>query len=154
MKKSFIILALALLFFSCDNSVYKEYHEFSLIQWEQDDNPIFDFELKESKQYNVVFTMRYIEGFPYKNMIGSFLLSDLKGGNSVHKFNFQVVDDNNEYIGDVGGNMWDIEYTVFKDTLLEAGKYSISIEQFVEEKTLPFVYDVGVRIDPVNAKTE
>jgi gliding motility-associated lipoprotein GldH len=149
MKKLFLILTVSLFFFSCDNSVYKEYYEFSLIQWEQDETPVFDFELKESKQYDVVFTMRYISGFPYKNMIGSLLLTDLNANASLKNFKFQIVDDNNEYIGDVGGNMWDIEYTVFSDTLLNAGEYSVSVEQFVEAKTLPFVYDVGLKIVPI-----
>ena len=150
--KAILILAFTLLLFSCDNAVYNEFYTFSTIQWDQEETPTFEIDLEKTGQYDVIFTMRYIEGFQYKNMIGSVLLSDLKNKPVVNKFKFDVIDDNNEYIGDVAGNMWDIEYTVFSDTTLEAGKYTIQTEQLVHEKTLPFFYEVGIRIVPVEGK--
>jgi gliding motility-associated lipoprotein GldH len=153
MKFKFTLaLIFTLLLFSCDNAVYKEFYNFPDIQWDQSVTPSFDINIKETGQYDVVFTMRYIEGFQYKNMIGSILLSDLKNAPIVKKFNFTVIDDNKEYIGDVAGNMWDIEYTLFADTTLEAGKYTIQAEQLVHEKTLPFVSDIGIRIVPLEKK--
>ncbi len=153
MKFKFTLaLVFMLLLFSCDNAVYKEFYSFADIQWDQKTTPSFDIELQKTGQYNVVFTMRYIEGFQYKNMIGSVLLLDFNKKPIIKKFKFSVRDENNEYIGDVAGNMWDIEYTLFADTTLEAGKYTIQAEQFVHKKTLPFVSDIGIRIVPVLKK--
>jgi gliding motility-associated lipoprotein GldH len=147
MKKLFTIIILSLLLSSCRDAVYEDYYDFSIIQWEQTDTPVFEFEIPKKSKYNIIFALRYIEGFPYKNMYASVLMNDKNNNAALKKIKFQVVDDNNNYIGDVAGNMWDIEYTVFKDTLLEKGNYKIQLEQLVEEKTLPFVYDVGIIVE-------
>ena len=153
MKFKFTLaLVFTLLLFSCDDAVYKEFYDFTTIQWDKDVTPSFEIDLQEAGQYDVVFTMRYIEGFQYKNMVGSVLLSDLKNTPIVKKFNFDVRDENDEYIGDVAGNMWDIEYTLFSDTTLEAGKYTIQAAQLIDEKTLPFVSDIGIKIVPLEKK--
>ena len=149
-------ITLALIFmlslFSCDNAVYKEFYNFPDIQWDKNVTPSFEIDLKEAGQYDIVFTMRYIEGFQYKDMVGSVLLSDLENSPVNKNFNFKVIDDSKEYIGDVAGNIWDIEYTIFADTTLEAGKYTIQAEQFVNEKTVPFISDIGIRIVPKEKK--
>lgn len=147
--KTIFIFAFTLLLLSCGDAVYHEFYTFTTVQWDQDDKPSFDIDLEKTGQYDVIFTMRYIEGFQYKNMIGSILLSDLKNNPTSKQFDFKVIDENKEYIGDVGGNMWDIEYTIFADTTLNAGKYTIQTEQLVSTETLPFFYEVGIKIVPV-----
>jgi len=153
MKFKFTLaLVFTLLLFSCDNAVYKEFYDFPTIQWDQDVTPSFEIDLKEAGQYDVVFTMRYVDGFQYKNMLGSVSFSDLKNAPIIKKFNFDVIDENDEYIGDVAGNIWDIEYTVFSDTTLEAGKYTIQAAQLIDENTLPFIADIGIKIVPKDKK--
>jgi gliding motility-associated lipoprotein GldH len=145
MKRVFIILLVTIFFYSCNNSVFNEYHEFTTLEWKQSEIPKFEFEItNDTTKYDIYFTLRYIEGFPFQNMIGSMLIVDENKQASLNKFKFRVVDQNREYIGDVAGNIFDIEKIIIKDTLLTKGKYKVSIEQTTATPSLAFVMDVGL----------
>ncbi len=145
MRPILLIIFSVIVFFSCTNSVFKEYHEFALLEWKQDETPEFEFEIKDdTTNYDIYFTLRYVEGFPYQNMIGSILITDENKNASLKKFKFRVVDQNKEYIGDVAGNIFDIETLLIKDTSLVKGKYKVTIEQTTALPSLAFVMDAGL----------
>ena len=145
MKRIFLIFFATITFFSCSNSVFNEYHEFAMLEWKQTDVPEFEFEItSDTTNYDIYFTLRYIEGFPYQNMIGTMLIVDEKKQASLNKFKFRVVDENKEYIGDVAGNIFDIETLIIKDTSLAKGKYKVTLEQTTAQPSLAFVMDAGL----------
>lgn len=147
MKRILLVLTVisALAFNSCNNSVFKEYHEFALFEWKQAEVPKFEFEIiDDTTNYDIYFTLRYVEGFPYQNMIGSMLITDEINKASINNFNFRIRDENKDYIGDVAGNIFDIETLIISDTSLNKGKYKITVEQLVAEPSLAFVMDVGI----------
>jgi len=145
MKKIILILFTLIALYSCNNSVFNDYHEFSMLEWKQNEVPEFNFEItNDTINYDIYFTLRYVEGFPYQNMIGTMLIVDEKKQASLNKFKFRIVDKNKEYIGDVAGNIFDIETLLIKDTTLAKGKYKVTIEQTTATPSLAFVMDAGL----------
>ncbi len=145
MKRIFLIIFSAIAFFSCTNSVFNEYHEFALLEWKQTELAEFEFEITDdTTSYDIYFTLRYVEGFPYQNMIGSMLITDENKKASINNFNFRIRDENKDYIGDVAGNIFDIETLLIKDTSLIKGKYKVTVEQMVAKPGLAFVMDAGL----------
>ena len=145
MKKIILVLFTIIAFYSCNNSVFNEYHEFSMLEWKQSEVPEFEFEItNDTTNYDIYFTLRYVEGFPYQNMIGTMLIVDENKQSSLNNFKFRVVDENKDYIGDVAGNIFDIETVLIKDTSLAKGKYKVTIEQTTALPSLAFVMDAGL----------
>jgi gliding motility-associated lipoprotein GldH len=151
MKKLLSVFTILLLLTSCESTVYKDFEEFDNYQWEKSKTPEFNFEITEkAEKYDIILTLRYVEGFPYKNMIGTALLVDEHKNASLKKVFFPIIDDNKNYIGEVAGDLWDTEYTLFNDTSLEKGKYKITTEQLVVNPILAFVVDVGIKVKKVD----
>jgi len=147
MRRIIIILFTVIAFFSCTNSVFNEYHEFAMLEWKQTEIPEFEFEIvDDTTNYDIYFTLRYVEGFPYQNMIGTMVIVDEDKQASLNNVKFRVVDENKDYIGDVAGNIFDIETLVIKDTSLAKGKYKVTFEQTTAIPSLAFVMDAGLLV--------
>ena len=148
-KLIFIALSFAFVLYACDSSnVYKDNKTFSDLVWKKQDKAVFDFTIEKEGKYDIFLDCRYIEDYPYNIMNLNY---NIKSENQENNKNLIIAikDKDGYYIGEQMGNMIDISRKVTKDTLLPAGKYTISIEENVSPKALAFVMEIGVRVNAV-----
>ncbi len=139
MKRILIFLLLTTLM-SC-NTVYNGRHDFVNLVWDKNKTLYFNFNIKQDNHYDIYITLRYIVGYPYKNMI---LKASLNNKESI--LNIPIINKNNEYTGEVIGDFADKEILWLEDTLLKKGNYNVVINQETIPEKLPFIGDVGVKV--------
>jgi len=152
MKKIFLII-LTIGLFSCGNNTFKDYHTFSDILWHKSDVVKYNFNVDNAGEYNIYFPLRFTQGCPYKSIpINVKFISPTGKEFNISK-EIKIIDDNNNYIGEGAGDIWDTEELIAeKHKFDETGNYKVEISQTSTEETLAFIMEVGLRIEPAKAK--
>lgn len=142
--KKLIILFIALSALSSCNNVHREFHKVENMKWYKNDKKKFEVDIKESGNYDMLFAFRYATLYPYRN-IKILITKTLPNGDSYTKeADFQVVDENNNYIGSAGGDIWDLENIFAENEYLEKGKYRFVIEQDMGTDPVIVVMEIGL----------
>lgn len=153
MRKILVILTVLLTFTACDNSsVFTGRHEFSEILWKKSVTPKFVFTIDKETECKIDFELRLIYGYPYRNMKLNMMLTGDNGFEKTFPLDFKVRDEDDKYLGEVMGDFIDIVSPVIDEIKLEHGQYKIVLDQTLDEKTLPFVMEVGVIFTDKNIK--
>jgi len=148
MKKILLIL-LTIGLFSCGNETFKEYHTFSDILWHKSDIVKFDVNIETSGEYNIYLPLRYTYGCPYKSVPIDIKFISPSGKEQTISKEIKIMDENNKYIGEGAGDIWDTEELIAENYKFdEKGKYKVEISQISSEETLAFIMEVGLRIEP------
>jgi gliding motility-associated lipoprotein GldH len=145
--KTINILPLLFLFFitSCTNA-YKDHQKVEDMKWFRSDVKTFDVDIPNDGNYDIFFTMRHSTGYPFRN-IGVRIEQITPEGIELSKeTNFLVVDENDEYKGDVIGQLWDIEELFSENTPLQKGKYTFKISHIMNSDPVILVMDIGLTI--------
>lgn len=145
--KLFKILPLFFLLFcvSCSN-VFSDHQKIDDMQWHRSDVKTFEVDISENGEYDIYFTMRHSTGYPFRN-IGIKIEQITPDGTKLSKdADFSVVDENDQYTGDVIGQLWDIEELFSKKTPLIKGKYIFKISHIMNSDPVILVMDVGLLI--------
>ena len=154
MKKLFLIYILFLTFFiSCKpDRIYEKHKKLSSeMIWLKKEKQEFKVEIKDQKiKYNQSVTMRYITGFPYKDLYIQVTTIAPSGQKSSKPYSLQVFDENKKYKGDGLGDYWDYEQPIEKNILFnETGSYTFIVEHVMPFDTIPFVMEIGMAIDKI-----
>ena len=139
-KQIFIFIAILISFSSCNDTVFSDRKNFDDYIWDKNNKASFNFEIKEKSHYRITLTLRYIVGYPYRNINMNFAVNG-----KIYPLQVNIIDENNQYTGEIMGDLADKEIVVVQDTILPKGNYKITISQSMTNK-LPFVDDVGVEI--------
>ncbi len=151
--KKLILIILTISLFSCENNTFKEYHTFSDILWHKSDVINFNFDINNPGKYNLYLPLRYTQGCPYKSILVNIKLISPSGKQTKINKEIKIIDNNNEYIGEGAGDIWDVEDLAAKDFKFdEKGTYKAEISQNTTEETLAFIMEVGLRIKPVKGE--
>jgi gliding motility-associated lipoprotein GldH len=144
MKKLNLVFVLFFLL-SCGN-VYKEHQKIDEMKWFRTDVKSFDVEIPDDGEYDLYFTMRHSTGYPFRN-IGVNIVQITPDGKELSKeANFLIVDENDEYKGDVIGQLWDIQELFSEKTELKAGNYTFKIGHIMNSDPVILIIDVGLTI--------
>ena len=148
-KLFFFIAALLVLMFGIFN--HKFYHElkkFDDYKWNKNDEAVFEFEIKDtSANYHLTLNIRYIDGFPYRNLHLNMRILHEDLFKDSYSINIPVIDKNGEYIGDVAGSYWDLDYEFGTLTFMQAGKYKIIIAYNENTGFLNLINEIGITIN-------
>jgi len=142
--KQILIFFLAIISLTSCNNVYRKFEKVDEMKWYKNDKKKFAVDIEESGNYDMLFGFRYATLYPYRN-IKVLITKTLPNGDSYTKdAEFRVVDENNNYIGSAGGDIWDLENIFAENEYLEKGKYQFIIEQDMGTDPVIVVMEIGL----------
>ncbi len=144
------IIKLSLLFiivtlFSCGYT-YRDFQKVEDMQWFKKDVKKFEVKINKTGNYDLFFAMRYPMGYPYKNIRLRISQTSPDGKTMYKDANFDVIDEDNKYIGEGTGQLWDLEEVFSENQKLEKGEYLYEIEHNMISDPVITVIDIGLII--------
>lgn len=146
-----IILAVSILsLISCDpDRVYEKNIRIPEGIWHQDNIINFDLAIEDTiSAYNLYINVRNANLYPMSNLY-LFITTTAPSGHSI-KDTVEVVlaDEKGKWLGSGLGDIWDLQQAYKKNIrFAQKGKYSFEYEQAMRMERLPFIMDVGLRVE-------
>jgi gliding motility-associated lipoprotein GldH len=141
-----------LLLSSCNSGrIYEDNRDFERRSWLANDTARFAFEIPAGHyQYNIQYNLRNTIGYPYSRIFVNFVLSDSTGqvlsSKLVSNYLFDLK--TGAPFGSSGlGDIYDHRFPLLTAYGLKAGKYSVTLQQFMRVDTLQGVLAAGVRVE-------
>ena len=152
MKKLLTVLVIAIGLMSCepDGSVYVEHQELSPeLEWLKKDVRTFKVPVTDNKQaYNLSLSFRYATGYQYPTANVKVTETSPSGKETIKEYDLKVREENGDYIGEPGFDIWDSEHLVEANKKYEeTGTYIYVIEQNTPVDPLNFAMEIGVVLD-------
>ncbi|MFH0894842.1 MAG: hypothetical protein V2A54_10450 [Bacteroidota bacterium] len=143
------IIALMILFTACspEGQVYKDFQSTGLdSEWPNTKVPTFSFEITEPAQsYDVLLGVRYAKGFPYTQLKVNVRMKIPSGMVKDIPVEVQIRDKAGEYLGDVMGDVGDIEMNIQTGKVfLEKGKYEYTVTSMMPVEPVPMILEIGL----------
>lgn len=139
------MFALLLSLFSCSDT-YRDFQSVKDMKWYKEDYKTFEVDIKEEGYYDLFFAMRYSTGYPFKQIKIIIAQKQPDGTEFFKDAEIMIANEQNEYIGEVTGQLWDIETLVSEKTYLNKGKYIFKISHAMNNDPVVLVIDVGLVI--------
>ncbi len=147
----FVVLALILLTSCSDgNRIYEEHQDLSPdVEWLKKDIRTFEAEIEDvSIPYDISLAFRYASGYPFDVVKIKVTHINPSGDELSKTYELQIRDEDGNYMGEAGYDIWDSEHLVEEGVLFnEAGKYTFKVEHDMPYDPLVMVMEVGVIID-------
>jgi gliding motility-associated lipoprotein GldH len=134
-----------LMFFSCTN-VYRDFQDVKNLKWYRTDIKTFEFDIKEDGNYDLFFHMRHSTGYPFTTIKTKISMTLPDKTIYEKEAEFPVADESGRYIGEVAGDLWDIENAFSENYFMKKGKYKINIAHAMENDPVILVVDIGLII--------
>jgi len=152
MKKLLTVLVIAIGLMSCepDGSVYVEHQELSPeLEWLKKDVRTFKVPVTDNNQvYNLSLSFRYATGYQYPTANVKVTETSPSGKETIKEYDLKVREENGDYIGEPGFDIWDSEHLVEANKKYEeTGTYIYVIEQNTPVDPLNFAMEIGVVLD-------
>jgi len=154
---SFLFLILS--FTGCGNNrVFEGKKDFEDRYWPKQEQVHFDFVVSDKDlEYNLFYTLRYTNTYPYQNIYLQYYLEDSTGRviskelNNILLFNAVTGIPTGDGLGDI--------ITIQKKFLdhykfPKKGLYNLNIEQFMRLDTLPEILTVGLQLEKTQDNNE
>ncbi len=137
---------------SCEpeGRVYSEHKELSpKVEWLRSDTREFKVPITDNRiTYDLGLTFRYASGYSFPSCMVKVTEVSPSGVEVVNEYDLELVDDNGDYIGEAGLDIWDSEHTVVSNKkYAELGEYTYVIEQNTPVDPLPYSMEVGIVLD-------
>lgn len=154
MKKFLIVFLLAITTSACmpDGRVYEDHQKLSPdYEWLKKDTRTFEVPITDiSKTYNFSLSFRYANGFPFQEVNVRITETSPSGKKSITEHALKVRQDNGDYIGNPGYDIWDSEHLIIPNKkYTEKGTYHYKIEHIMPVDPLNFAMEIGVILDEV-----
>lgn len=144
MKKNLLIILISIFFLSSCSEVFRDFKPVKDMKWFRKDAKIFKVNIPEKARYNFIFAMRFPTGFPYKN-IKIKITRVSKNTEAVSKnAEFAVINEKNQYQGEVSGELWDLEEVFSENEEMQPGEYVFKIEHAMVSNPVLTVIDIGL----------
>ncbi len=152
MKKICFSLFLATSLFSChpEGRVYVEHQKLSPdVEWLKEDTKEFQIPIEDTHQaYAMSLSFRYAFGYQFQT--AEILVKEMSpsGKETIHEYSLKIREDNGDYIGDAGYDIWDSEHLVETHKVFqEQGTYTYTVEHNMPADPLYFAMEVGIILD-------
>ena len=148
----FAFLVISLVLASCqpEGRVFSENKELSPeLEWKKDDIRKFKVPIEDTgEKYNHSLAFRYASGFQFDKAKVRVTEIDPDDIASVYQYNLKVRDENGEYIGEPGLDIWDSEHLVEEGKSYDKkGTYTYIIEHVMPQDPLNFAMEIGLIVD-------
>jgi gliding motility-associated lipoprotein GldH len=154
MRIIFCLVLIAMIAIGCDsNRVYENNVDFKDRAWKIAEPTKFEFQITDTvKRYNLLMDVRNSIDYPFARL---FVNYDLKKDSvtlskeliSVYLFDQKT----GKPFGNSGiGDIYDHQFFIMKNySFKKAGKYNMSLQQFMRQDTIPGILAVGLRVEVV-----
>lgn len=153
MKSSFILLFTILILSSCDpDRVYEKNIKIPDAIWQRDNIVRFELVVEDTiSSHNLYVNVRNSNLYPVSNLY-LYITTTAPSGHAI-KDTVEVIlaDSRGKWLGSGLGDIWDLQQ-LYKDNVrfAQRGKYSFEFEQAMRYDKLPFILDVGLRVEKVD----
>ena len=148
----FLAVLYILLFLSCDpNRVYEKNIRIPDGIWSHDN--IIKFEViaeDTSSSHNLYVNVRNTSLYPTSNLY-LFITTTAPSGHSVKDtLEMILADDRGKWLGSGLGDIWDLQQ-IYKENIrfAQKGMYTFEYQQAMRTEKLPFILDMGLRVEKV-----
>jgi len=143
-KVIILFFAATVSFFTACNDTYRDFQSVKDMKWYDTDVKTFDVTISEDGNYDLIFAMRHSTGYPFTTIKVNMEQITPEGKISEKNAEFPIADKNGKYIGEVTGQLWDIENVFSENTFLKKGKYIFKISHKMNNNPVILVIDVGL----------
>ncbi len=147
--KHLLFFSFILILLSCSNT-YNEYQSVNDLKWYKNDIKTFDVSIEKSGEYDLFFEFRHVTGYPFKQINIEITHISPSRKEYFTEREIPVADNQNNYIGEVAGQLWDIESLISEKTFLEKGQHSFKISHLMSSDPVILVVDIGLKIKKAN----
>jgi gliding motility-associated lipoprotein GldH len=145
MKRFTLIISSLLILSSC-NETYRDIQKIDDLKWFREDTKIFEVTIPDDGLYDLYFVFRHSSGYPFTSIKIKLDQTGPEGNQISQDAEFQVADENGEYIGEVAGQLWDIKELFSEKKELKKGKYTFKISHAMNSDPVILVIDIGLII--------
>lgn len=156
MKRILPVIALifTLFFASCtpEGRLFEQHQELSPnVEWLQKDARTFEVPVADnSVPYNVSISFRYANGYQWQVAKIKVTETSPSGKETVSNVELKVREDNGDYVGEAGFDIWDSEHLVMPGKQFEeTGTYTYKLEHDMPADPLNFAMEIGMVLDQV-----
>lgn len=146
-KLILVSFAVIMIFSGCGRrKIYEKFEKFSNYSWNRFKYLNFDIDIKDTADtYDIFLSVRHITQYPYKNLDVNFTSFSPSGEERSMDYSFRVKDDENKFLGEGMGDLWDIELPIRKAyRFSEKGIYKFEIENKMTKYETPGIVEVGI----------
>ncbi|MFC2115460.1 gliding motility lipoprotein GldH [Bacteroidota bacterium] len=153
MRNISILFLTILIISSCDpNRVFEKNIKIPDGVWHRDNLVLFELVVEDTiSSHNLYVNVRNSSLYPMSNLY-LFITTTAPSGHTI-KDTVEVIlaDDKGKWLGSGLGDIWDLQQG-YKDNVrfAQRGKYSFKFEQAMRTDKLPFILDVGLRVEKVD----
>lgn len=148
-RAALIIFSLFLII-SCDpGRVYEKNIKIPDGVWEYNNPVLFEVAISDTiTSYNLYINVRNSGMYPMQNLY-MFITTTAPSGHSVKDtIQIMLADNKGKWLGKGLGDIWDLQRPYKKNVrFAQTGKYMFKFEQAMRVEKLPFILDVGLRIE-------
>ena len=139
-----------LILLSCDpGRIYEKNIKIPEGIWDKNNKVKFDVFIDDTvSAHNLYVNVRNTSLYPFSNLY-LFIETTAPSGHTIREtFEIILSDDRGKWLGDGLGDIWDLQQ-IYKSNVRfgQRGKYTIDYQQGMRMDKLPFVLDVGLRIE-------
>ena len=145
-----LLLVVILSCTSCDpNRVFEDNIRIPDGVWEQDNIVSFDLMVEDTiSAYNLYINVRNANLYPMSNLY-LFVTTTAPSGHSIlDTVEVVLADEKGKWLGSGLGDIWDLQQP-YKQNIrfAQRGEYTFEYEQAMRIERLPFILDVGLRVE-------
>ena len=146
------LLICSLLLSSCDENVVMESHQnMESSKWDYADAKTFTAEIKDTVQhYNIAVSLRHGFNFEWRNLWVKIETTFPDGKQYERRVNLVLSGPDGVWHGEVLGDNCDIQVPIQQNAFFPlTGKYTFKITQDMRANPLPYIKNVGMRVEQV-----
>lgn len=150
-----IVLLLLVIFVSCqpEGRIYVEHQKLSPdVEWLKEDTKEFILPVEDKDmKYKMSLSFRYATGYQFKTAKVKLLEISPSGKEQTFRYSLKIREENGEYIGDPGYDIWDGEHMIESQKQFEEiGEYTYVIGHEMPNDPLYFAMEIGIILDQTN----
>jgi gliding motility-associated lipoprotein GldH len=135
-----------------EGRMYEKHKELSPnLEWLKADKREFQVPIENNNlSYKLSLTFRYATGYQFRTANVQVTEISPAGNEQVNEYTLTVRNENGEYIGEPGYDIWDSEHLVEANkTYSETGTYTYRITHIMPQDPLNFAMEIGMILDEV-----
>lgn len=153
----FTVVAILFLFIACDsNRIFEKNIDIPDYSWDVKNKISFDVNIDDTvSQHNLYVNVRHTSQYKYANFYLFIVIKFPNGKFAKDTFGCVLSDQNGKWKGDGMGDIWDNQILWKPNVKFPLkGKYTFEYEQAMRTEQVPFIMDVGLRVEKAKKKSK
>lgn len=151
MKKALLLLFISVLLISCNSDrTYVDHQDLSPnLEWKSDLVLTFDVPVEDNSiAYDQSIAFRYATGFPYSHLLVRVTETSPSGATTENEYEIKVREQNGDYLGEPGLDIWDLEQVVEPGKKFEeTGTYTYTVQHIMQNDPVQLAMELGMVLD-------